>query len=61
MKDWNEIFDKALKAYHREYGDEAALPEGSKIAAVCENGVLILSSVNGEIECEIIEKVYKVD
>lgn len=58
---YNELLLKAVDAYHREYGENAPLPEGGKIAAVCDEGVMIISCIDGEIEVEIIEKVYRVD
>lgn len=60
MKDWNEILQKGIEKYHREYGNDTPLPEGAKIAIVCDEGVMILSSGADDIDVEIIEKVYDV-
>lgn len=58
---WNEALMKALKAFHKEYGENAPLPDGGKFAVVSKGGVMIISSVDGEIEIEIVEKIYQID
>lgn len=65
---WSEVLTKALAKYHAEYGVDTPMPQGGKIAVVCDKGVMIISAVDGEneeeadeISIEIIEKVYRVD